>query len=276
MRTPTRNSARTRTSARTGAASARTGASARTRIRARTAKRGLVVGAAAALAVTGVATTLALTGEGQATPGHGTGKGAPRAGSAEASRHASLDAPGDASEDASSRDKLTSRAAGAGAGTGTGTTAGSVKANPVRYVINRHSGKCLTVRGASTANTAIVNQYRCVGAKNQQWRLEPGGGTSPTVTGTVLRNVHSGKCLTAHRGVRKGAVLTQYECVAGANQSFMIALPRMNRTNLTAKAGTTKNLVVDVQGASKADNAPVIIWNNKNDDNQRWDLTRSP
>ncbi|MDJ1138586.1 RICIN domain-containing protein, partial [Streptomyces iconiensis] len=50
-------------------------------------------------------------------------------------------------------------------------------AQNVRKVISKHSGKCLTVRGASKANNATVNQYRCVsGAKNQQWRMEMSGG----------------------------------------------------------------------------------------------------
>ncbi|KAK1184413.1 ricin-type beta-trefoil lectin domain protein [Streptomyces sp. NBS 14/10] len=36
------------------------------------------------------------------------------------------------------------------------------------------------------------------------------------------------------------------------------------------------NKCVDVQGASKADNAPVIQWKCKRVKNQEWDLTRRP
>ncbi|MEX2969649.1 RICIN domain-containing protein [Streptomyces sp. C184] len=149
-----------------------------------------------------------------------------------------------------------------------------VQGASVRYVVNNHSGKCLTVQGASKANNATVNQYRCVGASNQQWAVELGGG-DPSLGTLVLRNVNSGKCLTVHGGAAKGARLDQYDCIAGTNQSFSYLPIALRNTPLYAHPLTAK-LAVDVQGASTADNAPVILWRDKHNSNQRWDITRHP
>jgi arabinan endo-1,5-alpha-L-arabinosidase len=36
---------------------------------------------------------------------------------------------------------------------------------------NVHSGQCLEVYGASTANGAAMNQWPCNGGANQQWLI---------------------------------------------------------------------------------------------------------
>ncbi|MFC7308124.1 RICIN domain-containing protein [Streptomyces monticola] len=155
-----------------------------------------------------------------------------------------------------------------------GTASSAQAGNLTRYVVANHSGKCLTVLGASHANNALVNQYRCVGAKNQQWRLEMAGGGAATLADAVLRNVNSGKCLTVLGGsTAKGAKLTQYTCVGAANQTFAVKPLLLKHTQLFAKplSGTK---CVDVQGGSKADNAAVLQWSCNNRENQKWDLTR--
>ncbi|MGH4031182.1 RICIN domain-containing protein [Actinomycetota bacterium Odt1-20B] len=142
----------------------------------------------------------------------------------------------------------------------------------VRYVINKESGKCLTVQGASKANGAVANQYRCVGAANQKWHLESTGG-DPSGASVVLRNRNSGKCLTVHGGVGKGHKLTQWECLGQDNQIFGY-IPGMIRSTKLISTPVTARLVVDVQGGSHADNAPVIMWRDHSRQNQMWDLSR--
>ncbi|WP_409239638.1 RICIN domain-containing protein [Streptomyces sp. PA5.6] len=151
--------------------------------------------------------------------------------------------------------------------------AAAAAARNIRYVVARHSGKCLTVRGASHANNAVVNQYRCVGAKNQRWRLEMIGG-DPSLGSAVLRNINSGKCLTVHgASTAKGAKLDQYTCVGAPNQTFTFIPAMMRQTPLFTQP-LSGGKCVDVQGASKADNAPVLQWNCNRRKNQAWDLTR--
>ncbi|MEU7647254.1 RICIN domain-containing protein [Streptomyces huasconensis] len=155
------------------------------------------------------------------------------------------------------------------------TADAATAARNIRYVVARHSGKCLTVRGASHANNAVVNQYRCVGAKNQQWRLEMIGG-DPSLGSTVLRNINSGKCLTVHgASTAKGAKLDQYTCVGAPNQTFSFIPAMMKQTPLFTQP-LSGGKCVDVQGAGKADNAPVVQWKCNQRQNQAWDLTRRP
>ncbi|MEV7130094.1 RICIN domain-containing protein [Streptomyces sp. NPDC093260] len=136
-------------------------------------------------------------------------------------------------------------------------------ASTVKYVKNKHSGKCLTVYRASKADNAVVNQYKCVGAANQRWNFEWTGGLSYS-----LRNMNSQKCLTVHGGSKsKGATIDQYTCVGSANQKFYINIAKPWDTPLKA-AHSMK--CVDVQGARTADNGRVIQWSCNGRSNQEW------
>ncbi|MEU9794470.1 RICIN domain-containing protein [Streptomyces sparsogenes] len=156
-----------------------------------------------------------------------------------------------------------------------GTAASAGLSANVRFVVSRNSGKCLTVHGAGHGNNVAVDQYRCVGAKNQQWRMEMSGGDT-AYANVVLRNINSGKCLTVHgASPRQGAKLDQYTCVGAPNQTFTFKPALLRRTPLYTQP-LSGNKCVDVQGGSKADNAPVIQWKCKRVKNQEWDLTRRP
>ncbi|MGQ4443367.1 RICIN domain-containing protein [Streptomyces violaceoruber] len=144
----------------------------------------------------------------------------------------------------------------------------------VRYLVNKHSGKCLTVYRASGADNANVNQYQCVGARNQQWRMVMTGGDG-ALASVVLQNIGSGRCLTVHGASgANGANIDQYTCVGATNQSFAFIPGRLSRTPLYTKPLARKKCV-DVQGANKTNNANVIQWSCNGNTNQMWDMTRS-
>jgi hypothetical protein len=146
---------------------------------------------------------------------------------------------------------------------GLSATTAQSRASTLGYVKNRHSGKCLTVHGASKANNARVDQYTCVGRANQRWRFEWTGGIT-----YALRNENSGKCLTVHGASKaKGAHIDQYTCVGASNQSFRINIPTPSRTQIVP---THSGKCLDVQGGSKANNAPVIQWTCNGRSNQLW------
>ncbi|PBC92418.1 ricin-type beta-trefoil lectin protein [Streptomyces sp. Ag82_O1-15] len=145
------------------------------------------------------------------------------------------------------------------------TKTASSASSVVGYIKNRHSGKCLTVHGASKANNARVDQYTCVGAANQRWTFEWTGGWS-----YALRNAHSGKCLTVHGASKaKGAAIDQYTCVGASNQSFYINIGTPSKTPL--KAAHSKKCL-DVRGGSTANNAAVIQWTCNGRTNQLWSI----
>ena len=81
----------------------------------------------------------------------------------------------------------------------------------------RHSGRCLDVQGASTADVAPVIQFHCIiRHSNQQWDL-----TRNSYGYYQIRVRHSGKCLDVEGASRAdGARIIQYRCHGGANQQF--------------------------------------------------------
>ncbi len=80
------------------------------------------------------------------------------------------------------------------------------------HIINAHSGKCLTVSGASLANNAGAVQYTCDLSfpYNEEWVLENVSG--PRASWHVS-NAHSGKCLTVFgASLANNAGAVQYTC----------------------------------------------------------------
>lgn len=133
----------------------------------------------------------------------------------------------------------------------------------IYYLKAKHSGKCLTVRGASHANNAVVNQYRCVsGAKNQWWIVYDGGGLARRFT-----NFESQKCLSLKGGrTAKGTPAVQRDC-EGTPDQIWYTMPPYREGEMGRSGGKG---CLDVQGASKADNAPVIVWKCNSRSNQKW------
>jgi hypothetical protein len=80
------------------------------------------------------------------------------------------------------------------------------------HFVNGHSGLCLTVQGASTANNARTLQYPCdySAPYNEEWLLED---LSPYNSHVHLRNRHSNKCLTIQSAsLSNNALAVIYTC----------------------------------------------------------------
>ncbi len=61
-------------------------------------------------------------------------------------------------------------------------------------LIMEHSGRCLDVAGATTAENAAVQQYGCNQGMNQRWRILPARTSGPMTY--MLHSALSGKCLS--------------------------------------------------------------------------------
>ncbi|GGN62322.1 hypothetical protein GCM10010112_20360 [Actinoplanes lobatus] len=89
---------------------------------------------------------------------------------------------------------------------------------------NGSSGKCLTVKGASTENSAAVIQYTCNNGDNEEWYTEYTGiyvewGWRADYYRIINRK--SGKCLTVkNASTSNSAQLLQYTCNGGTNQNW--------------------------------------------------------
>ncbi|MDJ1137506.1 RICIN domain-containing protein [Streptomyces iconiensis] len=233
--------------------------------------RAVLGGAAALLALTGgVVAGVAQSGEAhgeRANSAQGTQdtksaqdtKGAQGPKGTEAARD--TQAKGGTSDD---RSGLSSRAAQGGSDTALKRVAGK---DNIYYIVNKHSGKCLTVKGASKAENAPVNQYRCVSAKNQMWVVHRHAGITRR-----YENYNSHKALSYNGRAAKGAGLVQRSYVNDLDHQLWWSLvPNASGRSAEISAyPAAGKLCLDAQGASKADNAPVILWNCNDRGNQAW------
>ncbi|MGN9810191.1 apiosidase-like domain-containing protein [Micromonospora sp. BQ11] len=88
-------------------------------------------------------------------------------------------------------------------------------------LVNRATGQCATVTGASVSNGATITQSACGAATNQQWSLTDVGGGYLHI---IAR--HSGKCLDVPgASLENGIGLIQYTCstTGATNQQWQRA-----------------------------------------------------
>ncbi|MDX3103474.1 RICIN domain-containing protein, partial [Nonomuraea angiospora] len=80
---------------------------------------------------------------------------------------------------------------------------------------SQHSGKCLDVVSASTADGAELIQYTCGSGTNQQFQMVANGSYFQ------LRARHSSKCVDVpSASTADGVILKQYPCNTGTNQQW--------------------------------------------------------
>ncbi len=87
---------------------------------------------------------------------------------------------------------------------------------PGVQVIDKNSGQCLDISGASTTDGAVALQWPCGGASklNQIWKV------SPSVSGYQLVSMNSGKCLNVSSGTASN--LEQRTCTSSNTQLWQL------------------------------------------------------
>jgi hypothetical protein len=140
-------------------------------------------------------------------------------------------------------------------------------------LINVYSGKCLDVVGASTADGANVQQFRCHLGANQQWKIIPNLGPTLEPDGTYLIiNQNSGKCLdVVGASTADGANVQQYTCHRQANQRWIIRYDQHRGDRATYRfVNVRSGKCLEVAGSSTADGANVRQSTCDGAYNQRW------
>ena len=85
-------------------------------------------------------------------------------------------------------------------------------------IVNAATGEVLDVTSASTANTALIQQYRFLGGANQQWQPLPLAGGY-----YAIRNLGSAKALdVVDASTSPGALIQQYRYLGGGNQQWWL------------------------------------------------------
>lgn len=111
--------------------------------------------------------------------------------------------------------------------------------------IRGYKGKCLDVRGPSSANGTVVQMWDCVGVSNQRWNVYSNG--------EIRSRYNLLKCLDI-RGAsnNNGASLQIWDCVGGTDQKWFFTGDNL-RSNYNGKC-------LDVRGPSSANGTPVQMW----------------
>jgi uncharacterized repeat protein (TIGR03803 family) len=130
-------------------------------------------------------------------------------------------------------------------------------------IVSRNSGKCLNVAYASTEPAASVIQWPCVGARNEQWRLEPAGGGAFRI---IAR--HRGQALDVSGGsLDDVAPIIQWPIHGGDNQTWILESESDGHVRIVARHS---GKAMDVEFASADDGARVIQYAPHGGTNQQW------
>lgn len=139
-------------------------------------------------------------------------------------------------------------------------------ANGTYKIINRNSGQCLDVVGASTANSALVDQWPYGGGSNQKWTVSYLGSGQYEIIG-----VGSGKALDVYgAGTANGTKIDIYPYSGNANQRWIFTATSNGYYRISPANATGSCL--DVTGASLSNGAAVQLWAWNGGNNQQWIL----
>ena len=133
-------------------------------------------------------------------------------------------------------------------------------------VCARHSGKCLDVEGASTADNARLAQYGVWGGANQKWRIRQVSPGKYTFT-----NVRSGKNLDISGGwTGNGAALIQWTPTGSTNQQWSFT-PKGDGY-FKFSPGSQPNASLDVPYGSQSDGVRIQQWSWSWSNWQQWNI----
>jgi hypothetical protein len=127
----------------------------------------------------------------------------------------------------------------------------------------RHSGKCVDVVSASTADGAELAQYSCNGGSNQRWEFQSlGNGYYQLIA------QHSGKCLDVDAAsTANSARIIQWTCNGGQNQQWQVQDAGSGYVRLVARHS---GKCLDVPSSSTADGTRLTQYTCNGGQNQQF------
>ncbi len=159
-------------------------------------------------------------------------------------------------------------AATLGLATAMTASAASVDTNAWYVLVNRQSGKAMDVRGTSTADGAVIQQYTRNDGAWQQWQFVSSGSGWYR-----LKSRHSGKVLDLWEwSTADGGQFRQYTDLGGTNQQFKLS--DSDGGNYVRLTNRHSSKTVTVTDRSTADGATVTQLTDKNQYNQQWKLVK--
>ncbi|TDC41565.1 RICIN domain-containing protein [Micromonospora sp. KC213] len=127
----------------------------------------------------------------------------------------------------------------------------------------RHSGKCVDVISASTADGAEVAQYGCNGGSNQRWEFRSLGDGYHQIIAQ-----HSGKCLEVNgASTANSARITQRTCTSAQNQQWQTQDAGSGYVRVIARHS---GKCLDIPSSSTADGTRLIQYTCGTGQNQQF------
>jgi len=143
-------------------------------------------------------------------------------------------------------------------------------------LVAKHSGKCLDLKGGSSANGTALEQESCSSSEAPNFEFTSVSGKSNTY---LIKNARTNKCLDIYKGNKSnGTRLIQYSCGEGANQHFKLVDAGGGYYQLVAGHS---NKCLDVYRAYKAEGTQVTQYTchsaaeRGNKGNQLWKVGKS-
>jgi hypothetical protein len=139
-------------------------------------------------------------------------------------------------------------------------------ANGTYRIVNRNSGKALSVLNGSTADGAQIVQFDYYGNNDQKWTF-----TRQSDGAYHIVNVNSGKYMDiSGASTADGAANIQWPLNYGNNQKWKVEDAGSGYHRIV---NLNSNKLLDIEGASTANNARDIQWPGNGGWNQMWTIT---
>ena len=141
-----------------------------------------------------------------------------------------------------------------------------------RYIIvNRNSGKVLQVPGGSAANGVVLQQSTYTGMQYQQWDVQPLPNTfGGDYSYLAIKAAHSGVTADQLGGAyNNGAIVQQWNGGTNVFEQWYLQYTTNGYFKIRSR---WSNKVMAVNGASTADGAQIVIWDDTGTLDQQWRL----
>ncbi|MGH3775146.1 MAG: RICIN domain-containing protein [Pseudonocardiaceae bacterium] len=147
---------------------------------------------------------------------------------------------------------------------------------PVTPLISMKSSKCVSIDG--DADEARAFQLDCTPEPGRKWYLQPATDDGSMALLFRIVNASNGKCLSYSEEMFGGAhVVAQRSCASGNNRdqlwNFVVENHARGDSWISGKfINMRSGLLLDINGESVADGAPVIQWQDNGKLNQHFRL----
>jgi hypothetical protein len=130
-----------------------------------------------------------------------------------------------------------------------------------------HSGRCLDLTGANPTNGTPIQQFTCLGNRNQGWN----DGDNTNDGYFVFQNAATGKCIDGFYDYEGGDVV-EWTCDHSQSQRWLVMRPDLDHHYDWMQFKNVANgFCLDVRGKSQNDGARIQLYHCiKGGTNQYW------